>query len=68
MMAEVLRVFTHGHNAIEVATQEYELAKEHLREVSKHRDPTNPDHQKRFRDAMDRQELARDAYLRAICE
>jgi hypothetical protein len=66
--AEVLRVFSHEHNAREVAAQEYQLAKEYLSDVCKHRDPTNPDHQRRFQDAMERQEVAREAYLRAICE
>jgi hypothetical protein len=60
--------FTHEHNAHEVARQEYWLAKRHFREVLKYRDATNPEHQKRFRDALDRQEAAREAYVRAICE
>jgi hypothetical protein len=53
---------------MEVAAQEYQLAKEYLSEVCKARDPTNPEHQKRHTHAMDKHEIAREAYLRAICE
>ena len=42
MTAEVLRVFSHEHNSREVAAQEYELAKEHFREVVMHRDSVRP--------------------------
>jgi hypothetical protein len=67
MTAEVFNhIFTHEHNAAAVAEQEYEMAKEHVREVSLLRDPTNPDHQRRFRDAMDRQEVARERYVRLL--
>ena len=62
----VLRVFSHEFNAVDVARQEYELAKEHFQEVCKHRDPTNPDHQKRFRDAAERQEEARNNWLKLL--
>jgi len=59
--------FAHQHNALDVATQEYELAKLYFREVLKYRDATNPEHQQRFRDALERQEAARNAYLKALC-
>ncbi|HEX4611073.1 MAG TPA: hypothetical protein VH092_22980 [Urbifossiella sp.] len=62
----VLRAFNHEHNAAEVARQEYEFAKQHFREVCAFRDPTNPDHQQRFRDAADRQEEARERWLRVL--
>jgi hypothetical protein len=64
--AEIFRAFSHEHNALEVATQEYRHAKEHFREVLHYRDCTNPDHQRRFRDALDRQEEARDRYVAAL--
>ncbi len=63
----VLRVFTHEHNRLEVARQEYQQAKEHFREVMLHRDSTNPDHQKRFKDALDRQEAARERFIEEMC-
>jgi hypothetical protein len=66
IMTTILRVFTHEHNAIAVAAQEYQMAKEHVREVCLLRDPTNPDHQKRFLDAMDRQEAARERYVELL--
>lgn len=59
--------FTHEHNAREVVAQEYRLAKEHLREVMRYRDSTNPEHQKRFRDAIDRQEAARERFIQELC-
>ena len=59
----VLRVFSHDHNTGDVARQEYELAKEHFREVCRLRDPTNPDHQRRFHDALERQGVARERYV-----
>jgi hypothetical protein len=58
--------FTHTHNAHEVIRQEYQLAKQHFQEVLMYRDSTNPDHQKRFRDALDRQEAAREAYVAVL--
>jgi hypothetical protein len=64
----ILRVFTHEHNAAAVAEQEYEMAKEHVREVCLLRDPTNADHQKRFLDAMDRQEAARERWLKLLTD
>ena len=64
LTAQVLEnVFTHDHNAREVVAQEYRLAKEHLSEVMRYRDSANPEHQRRFRDALDRQEAAREAYV-----
>lgn len=65
--AEVLtNFFTHEHNALEVATQDYKLAKAHFRDVLHYRDATNPEHQKRFQDALDRQELARERYVESL--
>jgi cytoplasmic iron level regulating protein YaaA (DUF328/UPF0246 family) len=60
--------FSHAHNPLDVAHQEYELAKQHFREVMQYRDATNPEHQKRFRDAVNQQEAARNAYLKALCD
>lgn len=56
-------VFTHEHNALEVAAQEWELAERHFREVCQHGDMRNPDHQQRFRDAVERREAARERWL-----
>ncbi|QEG26591.1 hypothetical protein GobsT_13330 [Gemmata obscuriglobus] len=42
------------------------MAEEHVREVCLLRDPTNPDHQRRLRDAMGRQEAARERYVQML--
>ena len=63
----VLRFFTHEFNAEGVAHQEYQLAKQHFREVCEHRDPANLDHQKRFHDAVERQEAARERWFKVLC-
>lgn len=62
-----LRVFTHDHNPLAVAEQEYELAKKHHRDVlrASFRDP---DSQQRFADAQERLETAREAYLSLMME
>ena len=53
--AQVLRVSGgHDHNARAAAEQEYKLAERHFTEVVKYRDCTNPDHQRRFDDALGR--------------
>lgn len=59
----VIEAFTHHHNVSRVAKQDYDLAKAHYCEVCDNFGATNPDHQRRFRDAADRLETARDAYL-----
>jgi hypothetical protein len=64
-MTEVLRIFSHDHNPLAVAAQEYELAKEHHREMLR-RDFRNPGHQQRFADAQERLEAARETYLRLM--
>jgi hypothetical protein len=65
--AEVLtNFFRHEHNALEVATQEYRLAKKHFRDVMHYRDCTDQEHQKQFRDALNRQEVARERYVEAL--
>ncbi len=63
----VLRAFTHEFNEREVAAQEYRLAKEHFDEVLRLRDPTNREHEKRFRDAAERRSVARDRFVAALC-
>lgn len=63
MTAEILRAFTHDHNPLEVAEQEYEMAKEHYRQVLLHCDPLNPDHTRRFHDALDRLDAARGRWV-----
>jgi hypothetical protein len=62
----VLRVFDIKHNALAALEQNYELAKAHYAEVCQHRNPCNPEHQRRFRDAHERVEVARVAYLKAV--
>lgn len=64
----VLAAFTHVHNMPRVARQEYALAREHYREVCDHFDAVNPDHQRRFLDAAERLEVARERWLREMCE
>lgn len=59
----VVEVFTHHHNVPRVAKQEYDLAKQHYREVCDNFNATNADHQRRFRDAADRLEVARERWL-----
>jgi hypothetical protein len=56
-------IFTHDHNAFDVAAQEYELAKQHHREVLMHLNAFNLEHQWRFSDAQERLEAARERYL-----
>ncbi len=67
MTAHVLEsLFVHEHNQLAVAKQEYEAAKEHFREVMEYRIAGNADHERRFRDAVDRQSAARDKYIAAL--
>jgi hypothetical protein len=67
MSSEVIyNGFAHVANRLEVATQEYIMAKKHCREVLRYRDSTNPEHQKRFQDALERQSVAREQYLEAL--
>ena len=49
-----------------MAEQEYEAAKEHFREVCKHRVAGNPDHDRRFRDAVEHKTAARDRYVELL--
>lgn len=53
-------------NPREAAAQDYRLAKQHVREALKYHDCTNADHQKRFRDALKRQEEARERYVATL--
>lgn len=57
------RFFTIEYNRLAAARQEYELAKEHYAEVLKHRNALNPEHNRRFADAHERLEEAREKYL-----
>jgi hypothetical protein len=67
MSARILdNIFTHDHNALDVARQEYNMAKQHFREVMKHRDCTNAEHQRRFRDALERQGVARERFVELL--
>lgn len=58
--------FDHDHHRLEVARQEYALAKEHFREVCLHRIAGNADHDQRFRDAAERREVARERWLKLL--
>jgi hypothetical protein len=62
----VVSVFSHTHNAPRVAKQEYDHAKAHYREVCDNFNVLSPDHQRRFRDATERMEAAREVYLRSL--
>ena len=67
MTARVIQcVFAHEHNVREVARQEYEAAKLHFREVCEHRIAGDADHDRRFRDAADRREAARNAFVELL--
>jgi hypothetical protein len=57
--------FTIQNNRLAALEQEYELAKEQHGEILKYRDPLNPEHEKRFRDACERLETAREAWIGA---
>ncbi|QEH36532.1 hypothetical protein OJF2_51160 [Aquisphaera giovannonii] len=59
-------LFEIEHNRLPALAQEYELAKEHKREVLRHSDARNPDHQRRFSDAQEREEAARERYVAAL--
>lgn len=68
MTCQVLRVFTHDHNPLAVAAQEYELAKRHHRRVLQSARFCDPEGQRRFADAQERLETAREAYLSLMIE
>lgn len=63
MTAQVIQAFAHEYNRAAVAEQEYEAAKEHYHQVLTHRNPLNPEHNRRFRDASDRLDMARQRWL-----
>lgn len=66
-MARVISgLFAIHHNRLPALEQEYELAQEHKREVLRHRDARNPDHQRRFQDAQEREAAARERYVAAL--
>lgn len=66
-MARVISgLFTIEHNRLPALEQDYELAKEHQREVLRCRLPLNPEHQRRFQDAQERLNEARERYLAAL--
>ena len=62
----IQNVFTHEHNPLEVARQEYDLAKEHFRQVVLNRVIGIPGHERRFRDALDRKIAARDRFVEML--
>jgi hypothetical protein len=66
MTCQVLRVFTHEFNPLAVAQQDYEMAKLHHREVLRCLRFSDPESQRRFVDAQERLETAREAYLRLL--
>ena len=59
--------FVHEHNALDVAKQEYELAKRHVREVLKCRQAGNTRHELRFQDALARRDAALDRFVVTLC-
>ncbi|WP_020471497.1 hypothetical protein [Zavarzinella formosa] len=67
MTAQILaNIFTHDHNALEVARQEYEAAKKHFREVMENKVCGIPDHERRYRDAMERQNSACEKFAKTL--
>ncbi|WP_020472389.1 hypothetical protein [Zavarzinella formosa] len=67
MTAKVLEdFFCHEHNRLEVARQEYAAAKQHFREVMQNRIAGNTDHDRRFRDALNRQSAAREKLVELL--
>ncbi|WP_435008013.1 hypothetical protein P12x_005280 [Tundrisphaera lichenicola] len=68
MAGVIAGLFAIEHNRLPALEQEYELAKEHQREVLKCRVPLNPEHQRRFADACDRLDSARERYIAALDE
>ncbi len=63
MTARVIPVFDHLYNEREVAEQEHRFAEAHFKEVMRYRDATNPDHQRRYRDAFERRVAARQRWI-----
>lgn len=66
MTAQVLRVFTHEHNAEDVARQEYQLAKAHFRQVVLNRACRMSGYDEQFRAASDRRAAAFERLLRIL--
>jgi hypothetical protein len=60
--------FTHQHNTLDVARQEYDLAKAHFNDVCQYRNSLNQEHNRRFTDAIERKRLARDRFVKLLCE
>ncbi len=54
------------HNRLEWARQEYRNAKEHFKEVCRHRIAGDADHNRRYRDAAERRSAAFELYLQAM--
>ena len=59
----VCHIFSHEHNAKDVAQQEYELAKDHYQEVLHFLDWTMPNAPERFHAALEHRDEARKRYF-----
>ena len=66
MTALIKQIVTAGTSRLEVARQDYELAKRNVREALHRGHAWEPGHQDRFHAAIDRQAEARERYLRAM--
>ena len=59
----IFRAFRHEHNALEVARQEYDAAREHFRAIRDRAGCLSSEGQDRLTDARERREAARGRYL-----
>ena len=66
MTAQIKQIVTAEQNRLEVAQQDYELAKKNVRDVLRSGYAWEPGHQARFRAAIERQAEARDRFLRVM--
>jgi hypothetical protein len=63
MTADVLRAFDHEHNALEVARQDYEMAKQHVDEILRLDWRQRNNCQDVFRAAVERRDAARKRFV-----
>ncbi|QEL18746.1 hypothetical protein [Limnoglobus roseus] len=66
MTALVLTPFSTRQNAVEVARQDYRLAKKHYQDVCERRDATCPACVLQFQSASERRQAAFEAYMAAM--
>ena len=66
MTGQVLRVFSHEHNTLEVARQDYELAKQEVDRMLIKGFHRLSHYHERFQAGVDRRDQARERWLRAM--